>query len=189
MVKKRSQNDMVVDRPNYDTKPVEKHKHSKTENNTLLNASRIVIIISCSIATFSFILFELDSYFNESKRSSKPKLIGGWRLADHYTNRKYLTTVCDIDRKWVHELTSEEFENVYRYKRPVIVKFKNGAQGWTDPAKWTLRSLKKEYGKWLVMSGNSREIVRRGGTGDIDTTFSKFVDEIILQNNTLGEPL
>ena len=187
MTRKRSQNGTVGDRG---TKPAGKHKHSNAADNFLNPSIKIVVIISCSIALFSFVLFELDLYFNGPAGNSfvKTDLSGGWRAADENTNRKYDTTVCDVDRKWAHKLTSEEFENIYRYKRPLIVQFNNGAKDWTDPSKWTVISLKREYGDWSVMSGNSREIVRRGGTGNLDILFSAFVDKLMKQNNTLGEP-
>ena len=189
MPKKRSQSDSNGNRQNYELKPPGKQKHSKPENKNWLTVTRIVIIISCSIASFSFMLYQFDLYFNSSKRLSKPGLIGGWRLADDITDKKYATNVCNVDQKQASELTTEEFEKVYRFKRPVIVKFKNGSSDWTNPEKWTLSSLKKNYSKWVVMSGNSREIVRRGGTGNIDSTFSKYVDKMMNQTDSIGEPL
>ena len=188
MPKKRLHNDTTCDQTNFGTKLVGKHKLPKSDERILLSRSRLVAIISCFIILFSFILFELDIYL---LLKSRIKLFhsnnGGWRLADDKTNEKYDTNICDIDRKWSHELTSEDFEKFYRYKKPVIVQFSSGAQDWTDPAKWTVSNLKREYGEWTVMSGNSREIVRRGGTGDLETSFSDFVDDMLNRNNSLEE--
>lgn len=90
----------------------------------------------------------------------------------------YGTDTCDIDRRFADDVTYEEFQRAYLYKRPLVLTFRNGAYDWTEPNLWTVSSLKSAYGQWSVMSGNSRDIVRKGGSGDLDTSFSKFVDEM-----------
>ena len=49
--------------------------------------------------------------------------------------------VCNIDRVSVLDLDSERFEREFRYKRPVIVTFPNGASDWTEPDKWSVEQL------------------------------------------------
>ena len=190
MPKKRLQNGAAGDHYNSGTKLAGKHKLTKSDEKPLFSRTRlVVVIISCIIVLFSFILYDLDIYlFLKSRIKSFQSNNGGWRLADDQTNRKYDTSVCYIDKKWSHELTSEDFERFYRYKKPVIVQFSNGAKDWTDPTKWAVWNLKREYGDWTVMTGNSREIVRRGGTGDIETSFSDFVDVMLTCNSSLEEP-
>ena len=188
MAKKKLQNGTSGYHTNFGTNSAGKHKLSKSDDRTLFSTSKLMIILSFIIVSFSFIVYEFDFYLILTSRTNlfKPDN-GGWRLADVITNRKYDTSICDIERKWSYELTSEEFEKFYRYKKPVIVQFSNGAKDWTVPAKWTVSSLKKEYGDWSVMSGNSREIVRRGGTGDLETSFSDFVDGMMKRNDSLEE--
>ncbi|CAC5382402.1 unnamed protein product [Mytilus coruscus] len=113
----------------------------------------------------------------------------GWREADQRVIAKYDSTICKIEKRKIEELSSEEFEKVYRYKKPVIVTFPNGANDWADADKWTVSNLKKEYGDFRIYSGNAREIVRRGGNGEVGSSFSDFVDKLIQEEDETGEPL
>ncbi|KAK3585952.1 hypothetical protein CHS0354_038494 [Potamilus streckersoni] len=122
------------------------------------------------------------------KVAGKPSKLGGWRLADDKTLQEFGSEICSIDVHNADELSVKEFETTYRFKKPLIVKFKNGAKDWTDPEKWTVKSLKREYGEWSVLSGNSLEIVRLGGRGDMTTSFSQYVDKFMNMQDTLGEP-
>lgn len=112
-----------------------------------------------------------------------------WRLATKEAWRSYGSTKCTIERRNANGFTVKEFEDKYRFKKPVIVKFSLGAKSWTDPQKWSLASLKREYGQWYVLSGNSREIVRKGGNGDVQSSFSEFVDSLMQDKDEIGEPL
>ncbi|XP_048739437.2 uncharacterized protein LOC125653829 isoform X2 [Ostrea edulis] len=111
-----------------------------------------------------------------------------WRLATKEAWRSYGSTKCTIERRNANGFTVKEFEDKYRFKKPVIVKFSLGAKSWTDPQKWSLASLKREYGQWYVLSGNSREIVRKGGNGDVQSSFSEFVDSLMQDKDEIGEP-
>ncbi|XP_052076487.1 uncharacterized protein LOC127714471 [Mytilus californianus] len=113
----------------------------------------------------------------------------GWREADQRVIAKYDSTICNIEKRKIEELSSEEFEKVYRYKKPVIVTFPNGANDWADADKWTVSNLKREYGDFRIYSGNAREIVRRGGNGEVGSSFSDFVDKLIQEEDETGEPL
>ena len=121
-------------------------------------------------------LYNLDSNVIPVKR--RETRIGGWSLANQQTLYELGTTQCDIDRRWVDELSAEDFEENYRFKKPVIIQFKTGATAWTDPKKWTVGSLKRNYGDWSVFSGNSREIVRSGGSGEVETTLKEFINRL-----------
>ena len=71
---------------------------------------------------------------------------------------------------------SHPFNFSCKYKKPLIVHFKNGASDWTDPMKWTKASLLKMYSDWSVLSGTSEDIVRKGGNGDTETSFYEYLD-------------
>lgn len=124
-----------------------------------------------------------------SPSKSKSIATGGWRLADETTNSKFDSSICTVDRRSFGDITSDEFEEVYRYKKPVIVTFPNGARDWTQPDHWSIRSLKREYGLWSVLAGNSIEIVRRGGNGNIQTSFTEFVDRMMKDRDAMGDRL
>ncbi|XP_069142317.1 LOW QUALITY PROTEIN: uncharacterized protein [Argopecten irradians] len=123
-----------------------------------------------------------------SQDKSKPISTGGWQLASDKTNEDFDSAVCNIDRLSVSDLTNEQFEREYRYKKPVIVTFPNGAKDWTDPDRWSVKNLKREYGKWSVLYGNSLEIVRRGGNGHLQTSFSEYVDKLMNDRDAMGDP-
>ena len=114
---------------------------------------------------------------------------GGWRLADEDTIKFLDTKICNIDKKYYNEVTVDQFESVYRYKKPVIIKFPDGAAGWTDPDKYTVPSLQKAYGDWEVLSGRSDDIVRRGGRGDTANSFQDYVDLIMNDKVDNREPM
>ena len=111
-----------------------------------------------------------------------------WRDADKAVMDRFGTDVCNVERLSVNDLSSEMFENEYRYKKPVIVTFPNGASDWTKPEKWSLQSLLEEYGNWAVLSGNAREIVRQGGSGEVRTSFTDYIDRLMDEPDQ-GEPL
>lgn len=75
-----------------------------------------------------------------------------------------------------------------RYKKPLIVQFKNGASDWTDPTKWTKPSLLKMYRDWSILSGTSEDIVRSGGNGDTRTSFKEYL-EIMHEKKHNEEPM
>lgn len=111
-----------------------------------------------------------------------------WRPASKEAWKLYGSTKCTVDRRDASDLTVKEFEKEYRFKKPVIVRFPNGAKDWTNPRKWSLSSLKQEYGQWYVLSGNSLEIVRKGGNGDVQSSFTEFVDSLMQDKDEIGEP-
>ena len=94
--------------------------------------------------------FGFKSLWNGDSSSSSPfssssgpssRINGGWRLADAEAVAKLDSDVCNIDRVSVRDLDSERFEREFRYKRPVIVTFPNGASDWTEPDKWSVEQL------------------------------------------------
>ncbi|XP_046558342.1 LOW QUALITY PROTEIN: F-box protein At5g06550-like [Haliotis rubra] len=82
---------------------------------------------------------------------------------------------------YADEITEERFDKEYRLKKPVLLKFRNGAKDWTDPEKWTLKSLKSTYGQWMLYSGSSLEVVRRGGNGYLGSSFEEYVDGMMAE--------
>lgn len=102
--------------------------------------------------------------------------VSGWQRASVEEEMKYDTSLCTIERRTASSLNSEEFEKAYRYKKPLIVHFSNGAADWTDPMKWTKASLLKLYSQWSILSGTSEDIVRRGGNGDTQTSFNEYLE-------------
>lgn len=116
-------------------------------------------------------------------------VVDGWREADEKDLENYGSLICNIEKRKAKDLSTKEFESLYRFKKPVIVQFANGAADWTEPEKWTVPSLKMEYGNYMIFSGNAREIVRRGGNGEVGSTFSEFVDKLITRKDETGEPL
>ncbi|XP_060593722.1 uncharacterized protein LOC132748180 isoform X2 [Ruditapes philippinarum] len=177
-------------------------KKSKKQTSSQGPFSVRVIVISSCVLTIALVIYEirlellsligLDLAVNKNLTydSSGDVLSnnGGWRLADDQTVISFSSDICNIERKSADELTESDFETNYRYKKPLLVTFKNGAKDWTNPEKWTVESLKQEYGKWTVLSGNARDIVRRGGSGYIDTSFSEYVDRIMTANDNTKEP-
>ncbi|KAK3101813.1 hypothetical protein FSP39_006556 [Pinctada imbricata] len=128
-----------------------------------------------------------NSASNTASKTEK-KETKKWRKASQSAIKRFGSQICNIDRVDAQTLTKDRFEEEYRYKKPVIVRFPNGAKDWTNPKKWTLNSLKREYGLWSVLSGNSREIVRRGGNGDVQTSFTEYVDGLMDNKDEGGEP-
>lgn len=159
-----------------------------------------ILIISSFIVVLASIIFEYSIEVRTLFENTLPVVTetqtvsesflgtGGWRLADKETRQQYESDICNIERRLAHELNDSEFEKLYRHKKPVIVYFKNGAKDWTDPTKWTVESLKQEYGEWSVLSGNAREIVRRGGSGYVDTSFVEYIDKLMNESDVIGEP-
>ncbi|XP_022287534.2 uncharacterized protein LOC111100176 isoform X2 [Crassostrea virginica] len=175
-----------------------KNEDSPTVTRTVQMSAFIVIIIafvimyrtdfssvSSSEQSSSQSKSSQDSSVSQNSMSSDPS---NWRPASKEALRLYGSSKCTVDRRDVGDLTVKEFEETYRFKKPVIVSFPQGASGWTDPRKWALPSLKKEYGQWYVLSGNSLEIVRKGGNGDVQSSFTEFVDSLMQDRDEIGEP-
>nr|KAG5708470.1 hypothetical protein BaRGS_026197 [Batillaria attramentaria] len=109
---------------------------------------------------------------------------GGWRLPDAETLRKLYTSYCNIERISVKDLDPDRFEKEFRYKKPVLVTFPNGAADWTVPEKWSQDELRRTYGEWQTSSGSSVEIVRMGGNGDTRQSFVEFTDGLMRQTKS-----
>lgn len=187
------------------TKMSGERKRRKNEDSTMVTktvqmSAFIVIIIAFVI------MYRTDfSSVSSSGQNSSPSLDSSedskasqnsiqtdstnWRPASKESWKLYGSTKCTVDRRDASDLTVKEFEKEYRFKKPVIVRFPNGAKDWTNPRKWSLSSLKQEYGQWYVLSGNSLEIVRKGGNGDVQSSFTEFVDSLMQDKDEIGEPL
>lgn len=187
------------------TKMSGERKRRKIEDSTMVTktvqmSAFIVIIIAFVI------MYRTDfSSVSSSGQNSSPSLDSSqdskasqnsiqtdstnWRPASKEAWKLYGSTKCTVDRRDASDLTVKEFEKEYRFKKPVIVRFPNGAKDWTNPRKWSLSSLKQEYGQWYVLSGNSLEIVRKGGNGDVQSSFTEFVDSLMQDKDEIGEPL
>lgn len=123
------------------------------------------------------------AYDSEDDLSNVDLHLGGWRPADDDVMQKYGSTVCNIERVSVKDLTPERFETEFRFKKPILVTFPRAAQDWTDPLKWSRQSLVKDYGSWSIRQGQSLEIVRAGGNAKHSSSFVEFVDKLINHNN------
>ena len=88
----------------------------------------------------------------------------------------------------MYSLSQTGFTFLYRYKKPLIVHFKNGTSDWTDPMKWTRASLLKMYSDWSILSGTSEDIVRGGGNGDTQTSFNEYL-EMMHEKKHSEEPM
>lgn len=176
-----------------------KNEDSTTVTKTVQMSAFIVIIIAFVV------MYRTDfSSVGSSGQTSSPSLESSqdskasqnsmqtdstnWRPASKEALKLYGSSKCTVDRRDASDLTIKEFEEEYRFKKPVIVRFPNGAKDWTNPRKWSLSSLKQEYGQWYVLSGNSLEIVRKGGNGDVQSSFTEFVDSLMQDKDEIGEP-
>lgn len=182
--------------PEYARYPYER---TKTETNTSPNENvqtqQPKPEVPAKPATRGTVEKQKDSGGPETKKRAAPqdedqiKPLSGWRDASIDILDKFDSTICNIERRNIKTITTEEFERDYRYKKPLLVTFDNGADGWTDSEKWTIKSLKEEYGNAILGSGNSREIVRKGGNGEVASSFTDFVDKLISRSDNTGEPL
>ena len=153
-----------------------KQKQRPNEN---VSTSPYIITASLMLPVACVVIFFAISkqpIINPNKIEPLLSEVSGWQLASTEDELKYNTTLCTIERRNASGLDSEEFERVYRYKKPLIVHFENGASDWTDPMKWTRASLLELYSQWSILSGTSEEIVRRGGNGDTQTSFNEYLD-------------
>ncbi|WAR25999.1 JMJD8-like protein [Mya arenaria] len=155
----------------------------------LIIVSSILLVIVLTAFEFRYVVFEYLSLLHIVKLDLNPKHgNGGWREPDEATLQLYDTGICNIDRVNAVDLTLDIFESTYRHRKPVIVTFPNGAEDWINPGKWTVESLKTEYGDRWVLSGNAREIVRRGGSGYVETTFEEYLNDLLNESDQIGEP-
>ena len=180
-------------KPKHTKTGISEVKKTKDRNNKNIHKTEHWALPSTlSIGTTSVICISIIIAFNSeilSRFFRNTDIYGGWRIASNTTIKKYGSDKCTITRKNAKFITSQSFEKEYRFKKPLIVYFDEGASGWTEQEKWSVESLKKEYGDWLVHSGNSLEIVRRGGSGDLKSSFTEFADQLIRSTDDLGEPL
>ncbi|KAI8517102.1 hypothetical protein Bbelb_056830 [Branchiostoma belcheri] len=109
--------------------------------------------------------------------------VGGWNSADRETAQKLSTSSCLIDRHYVDDVTPQMFRDNFRYKNPLIIRFRNGASGWVNTPDWGKRNLLEKHSGWTVRSGTSLDIVRNGGVGDNETSFYDFLSTMEGQKN------
>ncbi|KAL5013202.1 hypothetical protein ScPMuIL_007472 [Solemya velum] len=118
---------------------------------------------------------------------SSPPTRGGWKVEDNDIMQKFGSDICNIDIKYANELTTSEFEEVYLLKKPVLLKFRNGAVEWTAPEKWQKDNFVKEFSGWSMRSGNSLDITRTGGIGNIKTSFGQFLEHMMNETDSIGD--
>ncbi|XP_067684698.1 uncharacterized protein [Haliotis asinina] len=143
-------------------------------------------VVGTAVILKDFGIVCLDLFNSKSTPCKSESLVRPaekWRGADQVTLEKYDISVCDIDRVYADEITEEQFDRKYRLKKPVLLKFRNGAKDWTDPEKWTLKSLKSAYGEWMLYSGSSLEVVRQGGNGYLGSSFEEYVDGMMAEGH------
>lgn len=164
-----------------------KRMHSGIEPRTFPNATYVCAVALVAVAVYLYkdFLTEFDAGIIKRNGSS----YGGWRTASEGVLGLYDTAFCNIERRNADQLTAAEFERTYRFKKPVIVSFNNGARDWINPDEWTVESLKRAYGNKWVRSGNGREIVRHGGSGYVESSFVEYVDGLMGSSDDVGEPL
>ncbi|XP_077988437.1 uncharacterized protein LOC144442935 [Glandiceps talaboti] len=168
-----------------------------TVTSYILLITIVVVVIALLVLTFPnpddwrpFDITGRDVMEDSSQTTSqRVSYVGGWRKGDRETELLLNTTICNIDRKFSHELTEKEFEQTYRYKKPVIVHFHEGAAGWTDPFQWTRDDLMEKYSVWDVASGKSNNIVRNGGSGDRMSSFQDYINGIMNNKDSSSEPM
>lgn len=158
---------------------------NKSQKNSNATYAGAVVLLAAAVYLSKDYLAKSDIKVVKHNHSST----GGWRSADDSIRHLYDTDYCNIERRNASDLTVAEFEKRYRYKQPVIVRFSNGARDWINPDEWTVESLKKAYGQKWVVSGNGREIVRHGGSGYVESSFTEYVDRLMSSNDDIGEPL
>eukprot|EP00117_Sycon_ciliatum_P001087 scpid67535/ scgid6900/ JmjC domain-containing protein 8; Jumonji domain-containing protein 8 len=131
------------------------------------------------------------SYSNSPRaRQSRTTVdAGGWNVPDRKTVVNIGTNRCTIDRLWPDQITTKLFEEKYQYRRPLILRFRDGSDGWTDSKRWTRKELLRVYGKQIVGSGRSEDIVKDGGSGTNLSTLTKFVETLMEKPDASGEPL
>ena len=164
-------------------------QHKNVASSPYMVAATLILHVAC-VAIFYVINQPPPIKPSINSHSTYPLSaeVSGWQRASVEEEKKFNTNFCTIERRNASSLTSEEFEQVYRYRKPLIVHFKNGAADWTDPMKWTKASLRKLYSQWSILSGTSEDIVRRGGNGDTETSFDEYL-EIMHRKKHNDEPM
>lgn len=119
----------------------------------------VCIVIYYVISEFFIIIYNKLEFFLLE--------VSGWQRVNIDEEIKYNIILCMIERRVVVSLNFEEFERVYRYKKLLIVYFRNGVVDWIDFMKWMKLSLLSLYSQWFILSGILEDIVWRGGNGDI----------------------
>lgn len=120
---------------------------------------------------------------------SEPGL-SGWRLPDQEVLQKYGSDLCTIERVSLLDLSSQRFEDEFRFKKPVLVTFPNGARDWTEPKKWSKSELMRGYSKQIIHSGQSLEIVRKGGNANHASSLENFIMNLMAtQKQETHEPM
>ena len=151
----------------------ETNQNQRVSTSPYLVSASLMLPVACIV--IYYVISEPSITIHNQLEPLSPE-ISGWQRANIDEEMKYNTTLCTIERRDASSLNSEEFERVYRYKKPLIVHFRNGAADWTDPMKWTKSSLLRLYSQWSILSGTSEDIVRRGGNGDTQTSFKEYLD-------------
>lgn len=114
---------------------------------------------------------------------------GGWKTPNRAAISLLGTNRCNIERRWAHELSREEFEARYRFRRPVLLRFRFGCRDWIACERWTRQAMVERYGHRTVGAGRSETIVQTGGHGSEKSSFKHFVFEAMEERNKKGEPL
>ncbi|GFR74444.1 JmjC domain-containing protein 8 [Elysia marginata] len=125
--------------------------------------------------------------FEEVAASAVGGDVGEWRPPSEPMWRQFGTDRCTIERVSVLDLSPERFQSEFRFKKSVLVTFPNGAADWTNPGDWTRRGLSESYSHWGIHSGQSLEIVRKGGNANHVSTFKDYVDNFLMVDRPVND--
>lgn len=163
--------------------------NQKAANKNVSVFRRKPFILSLGVCLVALVNIPILSQWLFDFKDGEIKNNNGWNVGDEEDLRRFSISFCDIDRKSILDITSKEFEDQYRLKKPLILTFHNGARDWINSSMWSRSEIKKKYGQWLLLVGNAREIVRHGGNGHIQTSVDDFLDDKMQKTNLQGEPL
>lgn len=64
-------------------------------------------------------------------------------------------------------------------RAPSLIRFRDGANAWTDEKMWRFQRLKQDYGEQDVKAGQSDLIVRNSGSGSTPVKLAGYIDKML----------
>jgi len=87
---------------------------------------------------------------------------------------------CACEELDVTTLSAGRWNKEYLGKRPVLIRFPEGASSWTDPSLWEFQRLRQRYGSLDVMAGYSDLLVKNRGRGYNMMRLRDYIDYHIM---------
>ena len=169
----------------------DKDDKTPTEDVTLLGYPviyfQVALIVTVCVVASVIIFFPSNRKLGLRYLSTSGQTTSGWRGPDEDTLNDVGSDLCSIDRRYSYELSEEVFEREYRFQKPIIITFQDGAEEWTDPDYWMKDTLSSRHGNARVKPWRPDDVATSIREDEHTVTLKRYIQDVLDRNDNNRE--